>query len=127
MSILHHSQQPPRHAGEAAAAGPGASAASDTAREQHRSEAIAHIALSFPCPVCGESYDVTLGQILVSQADMAAGCHARGGDECPSMHFASLVARKDIEELDRALAKIESAVTAAGGRISLTMPEHPVE
>jgi len=125
MSIPHHSQQPPLQAGEAAHAGPEASGASGSDREQSRSEAVAHIALSFPCPVCGERYDVTLGQILVSQADMAAGCHARGGDECPSMHFASLVDRRDIEELDRALAKIESAVTAAGGRISLT--GHPVE
>lgn len=125
MSIPHHSQQPPLQAGEAAHAGPDASGPSGSNREQSRSEAVAHIALSFPCPVCGERYDVTLGQILVSQADMAAGCHARGGDECPSMHFSSLVDRRDIEELDRALAKIESAVTAAGGRISLT--GHPVE
>ena len=127
MSILHHSQEPSPPIGDIAQAAPEACSEGEVVQGEHQSDTVTHIALSFPCPVCGERYDVTLGQILVSQADMAAGCHARGGDECPSMHFASLVDRQDIEALDRALAKIESAVTAAGGRISLTLPEHAVE
>lgn len=77
--------------------------------------AIAGIPFAFRCPECGEHYHLTLGQIILSQDDLAGGCDARGENECQSVFFASLIDRSDIEELVRAWAKVEAAVNAAGG------------
>jgi len=123
--IPHHHNPVPRlstnwPANRAARAARSDATAASTATAQaselaEMTRTISGISFAFPCPECGEHYHLTLGQIVLSQDDLASGCDARGENECQSVHYASLVDRGDIEELARAWVKIEAAVTAAGG------------
>ena len=94
-----------------------AAAGADPTELAAMTRTISGISFAFPCPECGEHYHLTLGQIVLSQDDLASGCDARGENECQSVHYASLVDRTDIEELARAWVKIEAAVEAAGGHV----------
>lgn len=103
----------------ASAAGADTTAPSTTAADSpdlaEMTRTISGISFAFPCPECGEHYHLTLGQIVLSQDDLASGCDARGENECQSVHYASLLDRADIEALAHAWVKIEAAVEAAGG------------
>ncbi|MGH2633496.1 MAG: hypothetical protein ACRDG3_08805 [Tepidiformaceae bacterium] len=117
----HHNPVPrlktnwPANAGEPAEAEPEAVSAETLMAAAGTT--IAGIPFAFLCAECGEHYHLTLGQIILSQADLAGGCDLRDDDECQSAHFASLADRADIEELVRAWAKVEAAVTARGGHV----------
>lgn len=77
------------------------------------------IAIEFPCRACGNPYEVSLKQIMLSQDMLHEGCPVSDERECPPMFYADVVDRDLIDELQRAWVRLEERARAGGGRLLL--------
>ncbi|MBZ0169151.1 hypothetical protein MELA_00151 [Candidatus Methylomirabilis lanthanidiphila] len=79
------------------------------------------IAVELPCNACGDRYEVTLKQILLSQQMLHDGCPipAHYTTECPPLHYADLADRELIEGLNRTWLELEARVGRVGARLLL--------
>jgi hypothetical protein len=79
------------------------------------------VAIEFPCNACGERYQITLMQVLLSQRMLHEGCPVPShfATECPPPYYADLVDRQLIEELRQKWQRLEEKARAAGGDLIL--------
>jgi hypothetical protein len=79
------------------------------------------VAIEFPCRACGDRYEITLKQVLLSKQMLHEGCPvpAHFETECPPPYYADLVDREVIEELRQAWQRLAEKARAAGGELIL--------
>ena len=80
------------------------------------------VAVEFPCSVCaGDTYAVTLRQILISQDLLLhEGCHRPDLEtECPPAVFARLLADELILAFEQVWQRLEDETRRAGGTLSI--------
>jgi hypothetical protein len=79
------------------------------------------VAIEFPCRACGDRYEITLEQVLLSKQMLHEGCPVPTlfATECPPPYYADLVDRELIEELRQTWQRLEEKARAAGGELIL--------
>ena len=75
------------------------------------------VAVELPCNQCGQRYQVTLGQILLSQDALGHDCLARGEMECEPLFEAGLLNQELIGAFVDAWKRLEAAAGASGGAL----------
>jgi hypothetical protein len=78
------------------------------------------VAVELPCNQCGRRYEVTLGQILLSQDALRHDCLARGETECEPLFDAQLLNHQLIDAFLDAWNRLETAARASGGALRVT-------
>lgn len=80
-------------------------------------------AIEFPCRACGDRYEITLKQVLLSKQLLHEGCPVPTdfATECPSPYYADLVDRELIEEVPQTWQRLDEKTRVAGGET------HPME
>ena len=73
-----------------------------------------HVAVRVPCTACGQYYDVTLREVLLSHAVLHAGCSPTSRDECPPLVHAALADETALRDLERSWRRVIQQVTAMG-------------
>ncbi len=75
------------------------------------------VAIEFPCRQCGDRYEITLKQVLLSQHMLHEGCPgpAHFATECPPLYYTDLVDRELLEDLRQTWQRLEEKARAAGG------------
>jgi hypothetical protein len=82
------------------------------------------LTLEFRCPSCGQTYDVSLANVLKSQQMLNEGCACRGEPECPPLYLASLLSEDDLNLLSDVLERLNAQAAAQGAKLLLT-PSQP--
>jgi hypothetical protein len=78
------------------------------------------VAVELPCNQCGRHYEVTLGQILLSQDALGHDCLARGETECEPLFDGQLLDPELIAAFLDAWNRLETAARASGGALRVT-------
>lgn len=78
-----------------------------------------HVAVSVPCGACGQHYDVSLRQVLLSQEMLHAGCPTTSDTECPPLTYAALANEAVVRDFERSWRRVVEQVSAMG--LDLTM------
>jgi hypothetical protein len=78
------------------------------------------VAVELPCNQCGQHYQVTLGQILLSKEALHHECLARGETECEPLFDAPLLSRELIQEFLDVWTRLDAAAHASGGEVRVT-------
>lgn len=81
-----------------------------------------HIAVTVPCATCGEHYEVTLRQVLVSHQLLHHGCQTDDDTECPPLTYAALGNESAIRDLARSWDRVVQDVRATGFELSICRP-----
>ncbi len=76
-------------------------------------------AIRLPCSWCGGSYEVPLGDILLSHQIMHAGCPVPIETECPPVFQSRLASESAIKALGQAWRRVERRAAADGGELVL--------
>ena len=79
------------------------------------------VAIEFPCRVCGDRYQITLKQVLLSQHMLHEGCPVptHFTTECPPIYYADLVDRELLEEFQHTWERLEEKARSAGAELLL--------
>ena len=79
------------------------------------------VAIEFPCRACGDRYEITLKQVLLSKQMLDEGCPVpfHFATECPPQYYADLLDRELIEEVQQTWQRLEEKARAAGGELIL--------
>lgn len=85
------------------------------------------VAIEFPCRACGQRYEITLKQVLLSKKMLHEGCPVptHFATECPPPYYADLLDRELIEEVQQTWQRLEKKAQAAGGELILWSCQNP--
>jgi hypothetical protein len=75
------------------------------------------VSVELPCNQCGQRYQVTLEQILLSQDALGHDCLARGETECEPLFHARLLDHELIAAFLDAWNRLGVAAQASGGAL----------
>lgn len=78
-----------------------------------------HVAIRLSCPVCGESYEVPLSDVVLSHDVVRTGCPVCHETECPPVFQTRLFDRSAIAQLDEAWKKVAERAERDGGELVL--------
>lgn len=81
-----------------------------------------HVAVSVPCGACGQHYDVTLRQVLLSQEMLHEGCPASSEPECPQLTYASLANETALRALERSWKGVLEQADQMGFTLTFCRP-----
>jgi hypothetical protein len=82
--------------------------------ERHDPDLLESLAVRVPCAACGEHYDISLRQVLLSQQMMHEGCPVPTETECPPIFHAPLAEGKAVRELERSWSRLTALLRAKG-------------
>lgn len=79
------------------------------------------VAIELPCSACGDRYEITLRQILISKQMLHEGCPvpAHFATECPPPYYADLIDLELIEGFQQTWQRLEAMARRAGGELIL--------
>jgi hypothetical protein len=72
------------------------------------------IAVRVPCTTCGQSYEVSLRHVLLSQGMLHEGCPVATETECPPLSYAGLANEAALLQFELAWSRLVDQVRAAG-------------
>ena len=75
--------------------------------------------LEIRCPSCGETYDVSVANVLKSHELLNEGCASRSEMECPPIYLSSLLNKEDLIELRELMARLESQARSRGATLRI--------
>ncbi len=78
-----------------------------------------HAAIKMQCQACGETSEVSLRQVVLSQEMMRNGCPITRQTECPPLAYANLADTGQLRDLERAWSRLTEVVRGAGGDLVL--------
>lgn len=81
-----------------------------------------HVAVRVPCGACGRYYDVTLREVLLSQAMLHAGCPASSDRECPPLTHAALADEAAVRDFERSWRRVIQQVNSIGLDLTVCAP-----
>ncbi len=76
------------------------------------------------CPSCGQTYDVSVANILKSQRMLNEGCACRSESECAPLYLSALLNPGDLNNLHDAWEKLYQQAAAHGGRLLVLGSAH---
>ncbi len=78
--------------------------------------------MSVPCGSCGQHYEVTLRQVLLSQDMLHEGCPSSSEPECPQLTYASLANEAAVRELEKSWKGILAQADEMGFTLTFCRP-----
>lgn len=81
-----------------------------------------HVAVRMPCAACGQHYDVSLRQVLLSQDMLHDGCPVRSETECVPLTDAALANEDALREFERSWSRLSKLARAAGVELTVCRP-----
>lgn len=81
-----------------------------------------HIAVRVPCAACGQYYDVSLRQVLLSQAMLHEGCPSCSETECPPLTYAALANEAALVDFERSWSRLFRQVRKTGFELTVCRP-----
>lgn len=81
-----------------------------------------HVAIRVPCAACGQHYDVSLRQVLLSQDMLHDGCPVCTDTECLPLTYAALANEDALREFERSWSRLSGLARAAGVELTVCRP-----
>ncbi len=81
-----------------------------------------HVAVKVPCGSCGQHYEVTLRQVLLSQEMLHEGCPSSSEPECPQLTYASLANETALRALERSWKGVLDQADEMGFTLTFCRP-----
>lgn len=76
-------------------------------------------AIRVPCGACGQSYEICLRQVLLSQRMMHEGCPVHTETECSPLFYAPLADGEAVRDLERSWVHLAELLRAKGLDLTL--------
>ncbi len=80
---------------------------------------LGRVAIRMRCQGCGDTSEVSLRQVLLSEEMMRNGCPVTAQTECPPLAYAHLADVGPLRDLERVWSRLTQAVEGAGGNLVL--------
>ncbi len=80
------------------------------------------IAVSVPCSACGQHYNITLRDVLMSQDMLHEGCPVCHETECLPLTYAALADEAALRDFEQSWSRLLHNVQAAGLELTVCRP-----
>lgn len=80
------------------------------------------VAVRVPCAACGQHYEVSLRQVLLSQDMLHEGCPVCTETECLPLTYAALANEDAVRDLERSWARLSELVRTSGFDLTVCRP-----
>ena len=80
------------------------------------------IAVSVPCASCGQHYNITLRDVLMSQDMLHEGCPVCHETECLPLTYAALADEAALRDFEQSWSRLLHKVQAAGFELNVCRP-----
>src|SRR5579884_81794 len=80
------------------------------------------IAVSVPCPSCGQHYNITLRDVLTSQDVLHEGCPVCHETECSPLAYAALADEAALRDFEQSWSRLLHTVQVVGFELTVCRP-----